>query len=261
MVSGDVAVPVVVAAQTGRRSVRLVWRNECGGLTFELGLGSARSFIKWAPVDSGIDLAVEVDRLRWAASYAPVPRVLRSGGDETGTWMVTAPLPGDSAVSPRWRSDPATSVTAIGSGLRALHDAFPVERCPFSWSVSDRLALARKRAATGLLVPGQWHAEFQSLTVPRAMRLLDDIPPVDRLVVCHGDACAPNTLLTVDGRCCGHVDFGALGVADRWADLAIATWSTQWNYGPGWEGLLLAAYGIDRDLGRTAYYRLLWDLT
>jgi len=49
--------------------------------------------------------------------------------------------------------------------------------------------------------------------------------------------------------------FGALGVADRWADLAIATWSTQWNYGPGWERHLLAAYGINRDLRRTAYYR------
>jgi kanamycin kinase len=51
----------------------------------------------------------------------------------------------------------------------------------------------------------------------------------------HGDACAPNTLISHDGHCSGHVDFGALGTADRWADLAIATWSTIWNYGPGWE--------------------------
>jgi aminoglycoside phosphotransferase len=35
------------------------------------------------------------------------------------------------------------------------------------------------------------------------------------------------------GACSGHVDLGARGVADRWADLAIATWSTQWNYGAG----------------------------
>ena len=81
-----------------------------------------------------------------------------------------------------------------------------------------------------------------------------------RLVVCHGDACAPNTLLHADGRCSGRVDVGALGLADRWADLAVATWSTRWNYGPGWEGWLLDAYGIDADPERTAYYRLLWDL-
>jgi kanamycin kinase len=51
-----------------------------------------------------------------------------------------------------------------------------------------------------------------------------------------------------------------LGVADRWADLAVATWSTQWNYGPGWEQPLLAAYGVAADPERIRYYRLLWDL-
>jgi kanamycin kinase len=51
-----------------------------------------------------------------------------------------------------------------------------------------------------------------------------------------------------------------MGIADRWADLAVATWSTTWNYGPGWEQELLAAYGVDPDPVRTDYYRLLWDL-
>jgi len=80
-------------------------------------------------------------------------------------------------------------------------------------------------------------------------------------VVCHGDACAPNTLLTVDGHWSGHVDLGLLGTADRWADLAVATWSTEWNYGPGWEQLLLDTYGIAPDPERARYYRLLWDLS
>lgn len=94
-----------------------------------------------------------------------------------------------------------------------------------------------------------------------ALRLAADIPPADRLVVCHGDACAPNTVLTPDGRLSGHVDFGLLGVGDRWADIAVATWSTEWNYGPGWESLLLDSYGIQSDPERTHYYRLLWDLS
>jgi len=34
----------------------------------------------------------------------------------------------------------------------------------------------------------------------------------------------------------------------------------EWNFGAGWEELLLDAYGIDPDPARTAYYRLLWDL-
>jgi kanamycin kinase len=49
-------------------------------------------------------------------------------------------------------------------------------------------------------------------------------------------------------------------VADRWADLAVATWSLGWNYGPGWDATLLDAYGVAPDPERTAYYRLLWEL-
>ena len=93
-----------------------------------------------------------------------------------------------------------------------------------------------------------------------ALDLAVDVPPIDVEVVCHGDACAPNTLISDAGRCAGHVDLGALGVADRWADLAVATWSIGWNYGSGWEPVLLDAYGVDADPERTRYYRLLWDL-
>jgi kanamycin kinase len=75
-------------------------------------------------------------------------------------------------------------------------------------------------------------------------------PPIDRLVVCHGDACAPNTLIDDAGRCCGHVDLGDLGVADRWADIAVAMLSLSWNYSGSWEGELLDAYGVDADPAR-----------
>ena len=94
-----------------------------------------------------------------------------------------------------------------------------------------------------------------------ALVYLENPPPIDRLVVCHGDACAPNTLLDSAGRWTAHDDLGSLGVADRWADLAVACWSLEWNYGDGWEPTLLDAYGIEPDSNRTAYYRLIWDLS
>ena len=49
------------------------------------------------------------------------------------------------------------------------------------------------------------------------------------------------------------------GVADRWADLAVAAWSTEWNYGPGYDGLVYSGYGVAPDAERIAYYRRLWD--
>ena len=191
------------------------------------------------PSDSrAMRVYAEAERLGWARAFLVVPEVVDAGSDDDGCWLVTLRLPGENAVTPRWVADPATAVRAVGEGLRALHARLPVALCPYSWSVTDRLV---------------------EVTDPTTRDRLRDAPAVDRLVVCHGDACAPNTLIADDGTWAAHVDLGSLGVADRWADLAVATWSTVWNYGPGWEDALLDAYGVDPDPERTAYYRDLWE--
>ena len=254
----DVSVPTPVAALARGRVLRLVWENELGGLTFEISAAADGQFVKWAPVGSGLDLTAEIARLRWAAAFVRVPDVLDAGADSAGEWLVTAALPGDSAVSPRWLADPAAAAAAIGHGLRELHDSLPVDDCPFSWQADDRVKQVLTR---GRHDPTMWHPDHAALTTAEAMRRLRETPPLDRLVVCHGDACAPNTLIDNFGNCSGHVDLGDLGVADRWADLAIATWSLDWNYGPGWQHVLLDAYGIAPDEKRISYYRLLWDLS
>lgn len=197
-----------------------VWLNELGGTTFSVADGT--EFVKIYPPAEAHHLAAEVPRLRWAHRFTPVPRVLGAGPG----WLHTAGMPGRSAVDPYWVSRPEAAAAAIGAGLRVLHDALPVADCPFGQ-------------------PGWIRAEA---------------PDADRLVVCHGDACAPNTLMTDDGTCCGHVDLGDLGIADRWADLAVATMSLDWNYpGGDWQALLLDAYGVAPDAERTDYYRACWN--
>ncbi len=259
---GPVEIPSAVRELAAGRSLRAVWRNADGGLTFQLDLGAARQFVKWTPAGNGIDLSAEAVRLRWSARFSAVPQVLDEGADGTGSWLVTAGLPGRVAVDDHWKRDPGTAVRAIGAGLRALHEELPVADCPFDWSAEARLEAARSRAVAGRIDPGDWREDLRHLgPVDRALGLLADIPPVDELVVCHGDACAPNTLIGDDGTCTGHVDLGALGVADHWADLAMATWSTGWNYGPGWEEPLLEAYGVEPDQERITYYRLLRELS
>ena len=76
----------------------------------------------------------------------------------------------------------------------------------------------------------------------------------------HGDACAPNTIIDAVGRWVGHVDLGAVAVADRWADLAVASMSLEWNYGPGHEAAFFAAYGIEPDPVRIEHYGRSWHL-
>ena len=232
-----VAVPGIVTHIAAGRPVKAVWDNEVAGHTFQLGSGAEREFVKVALPHPSVNLTAEADKLAWAGPYLTVPRVLGIGRDGALTWLHTAGLPGRSAVDPQWVARPHAAVTAIGKGLRALHDRLPVEDCPYDWSVRKRLA--------GL--------------DEAARRALPAAPPVDRLVVCHGDACSPNTLMSDDGAFVGHVDIGDLGVADRWADLAIATMSLDWNYPGNYEAALLDAYGVARDDERIAYYRSLWD--
>ena len=57
----------------------------------------------------------------------------------------------------------------------------------------------------------------------------------------------------------GHVDLGDLTVGDRWADLAVASLSLDWNYGEGHQGELFDAYGIAPDVERIRWYRALWE--
>jgi kanamycin kinase len=234
-------VPAVVGRLADSRSVRAVWVNEDGGVTFRVDSdipGSAgREFIKVAKAVTA-DFAGQARRIRWVSRYVAAPPVLGFGVDGDRAWLHTGALPGLSAVHPRWLASPDVAVRAIGAGLRMLHDRLPVRSCPFDWSVTRRLARLSAAGRARVGAP----------------------PPVDKFVVCHGDACSPNTLIDDDGRCCGHVDFGDLGVADRWADLAVATLSLGWNY-PGrvWAAEFFAAYGIEPDSTRLDYYRRLWQ--
>ena len=197
--------------------------------------------MKWAPFPHPeLDFAAEAERMRWAQRWVVVPEVLDLGTDADSQWLRTRALPGRSAVSAFWKARPRMAARGIGAGLRALHDRLPVADCPFSWSVESRVTRAPAR---------------------QARELLTTAPPVDRLVVCHADACVPNTLLDDRGAPVGHVDLGCLGVADRWADLAVATYSLAWNFPGDWEDELLDAYGIARDEERIPYYRRLWDAT
>ena len=211
-------VPKHVADLAGDREVTTVWLNDLGGVTFSL---AGEEFVKVYPEQHAALLVAEAERMTWAIEYHSVPTILSTGPG----WLHTAALPGRSAVDPEWIRRPRTATRAIAQGLRLLHDAAPVEACPFG---------------TPSWIPA-------------------DAPPADRLVVCHGDPCAPNTVVAEDAQCSGNVDLGDLGVADRWADLAVATMSLDWNYGPGFEAEFFDEYEIDPDEERIAYYRARWE--
>jgi kanamycin kinase len=226
---GDDPVPGVVLDLAGGDPVELAWRNDLGGLTFRIG----DRFVKWNPRRTGIELGRERYRLEWLAGRHPAPRVLAWGHDREAEWLVTGALAGGCAVGDRWRARRSEAIRAIADGLRALH-AVSFDDFPAAWT-SD-------------------------VWVGRTPQSIGPRPPIDQPVLVHGDACAPNTLISDEGRWTGNVDFGDLAVGDRWADLAVASMSLDWNFGEGHQQEFFDAYGIRPDAERIAWYRALWDL-
>lgn len=208
---------------------KLVWQNELGGRTFRIG----ERFIKWNPHSTRIDLQRERDNLRWLRGRHPVPEVLDFGSDSHGQWLITAALVGESAIAGRWRENAEVAVRGIAAGLKAIH-AIDVRDFPASWSAAS------------------W--------ATRTPEKLGERPEVQGPVLVHGDACAPNTLIGEDGEFVGHVDLVDLAVGDRWADLAIASMSLDWNYGEGFQEAFFDAYEIKPDSAKLSYYRSLWHL-
>ena len=213
----------------GDAAPELVWRNELGGLTFRIG----ERYVKWNPRTTGIDLSREARRLGWLAGRHPAPRVVEFGSDEDAEWLVTEAVSGELAVGDRWRARRPEAIRAIADGLLAIH-AIPISDFPGGWT--------------------------EEVWVGRQPASIEPRPPVLDPVLVHGDACAPNTLISLEGRWTGNVDFGDLAVGDRWADLAVASMSLDWNFGEGHQQELFDAYGIEPDLERIRYYRALWDL-
>jgi len=225
--------------------------------------GGEPLYLKAAAPDAWPGIAAEAARLRWAAAFVPVPRVLESGAGPEGDWMLTAELNGTPAIAPALVADPDRLARAIGRGLRRFHDALPVAGCPFDARTETLFARVHARAAAGAIEPAAFHAEHAAFDVAGALAELGRLRPSgeDGLVVCHGDACYPNMLIGADGEVCGYLDLGELGVGDRWWDLAAATWSTTWNLGPGFEAALLEGYGAPPDPRRQAFFRLLYDVS
>lgn len=242
----------------------LFWDQYAEVSTWRLEHADGRvCFVKVSKAGQWVSRQDECERLRWSKPYLPVPEVLDCGSDSETEWLVSVELPGIDATRHPLRSDPAQLVRALAIGLARFHESAPVGECPFDFQLDTALARVRRRVEEGRIDAAEdFNDDHAHLTLEEALTFLEQKRPTDEdLVVCHGDYCPPNVLLDRDGLITGYLDVGELGVADRWWDVAVGAWAATWNYGPGHEDLFYAAYGIQRDDERIAFYRLLYDLT
>ncbi len=213
-------------------------------------------FVKTEEAGIFSELPAEAARLRWLhANGIACPQVLDESHDAARNWLLMTTIPGrDLASSPHL--EPWQIVEIAADALQALH-RLDVTACPYDRRLDHCIAEAQARTKAGIVD----EADFDDTRVGRTAQdvfgeLLQRRPGSEDLVVVHGDASLPN-LLADAGRFTGFIDCARMGVADRHVDLAIASWSVQYNLGEAWVEPFLSRYNTTIDPERMDYYLLL----
>jgi kanamycin kinase len=256
----EAVVPPALRSAYGDRRWEVAYRGE-RAVTYRASSPSGEAlFVKIGRLGPRPTFEEEFERLEWARAYLPVPVAIEVGSDGGIEWLVTREVPGVDAITAAAALGTEVVVRELARGLRRFH-ATDLVACPFDFRLDAALGVARDRLAKGQITPSRdFHVEHRHLPAAEAVSVLEHSRPAfEDLVVSHGDYCAPNILFR-DGVAAAFLDLGELGIADRWWDLAVATWSIAWNFGEGYEELFLQEYGVAPDTERTKFFRLLYDV-
>ncbi|GAA5082874.1 hypothetical protein GCM10023319_26140 [Nocardia iowensis] len=241
-----IPLPPKVAALLGGTPT---WSDEHEGMSGGVAFVNETYWVK-----RGSKAVAEHERLNWLRGRGiQLPEVVEFDGDV----LVLADAGVTSLAARDDAGSGATSVgTIMGELLRRLH-SIPVAECPFDGRLDVVLAQARRQVIEGLVDRDDFDDENQGCTPEDVLaRLLAERPDHEELVVAHGDFTPPNVL---EGAIL--LDVGALGVADRYRDLALAVRDLRDDFGDTEVAAFFTAYGLDEpDHRRLAYYRLLDEL-
>lgn len=158
-------------------------------------------------------------------------------------WLLTARVPGEDCIDPRYMQDPIRLCDTTAELLRMLHST-DFTGCPIPNRTADYLSTAAKNFAAKAydvsLFPDNW-----GYTSPEeAWQVVEEngkYLKTDTLL--HGDYCLPNIILE-DWRFSGFIDLDTGGVGDRHVDLFWGAWSLNFNLKTNqYRNRFLDAYG------------------
>ncbi|MEV6321786.1 phosphotransferase [Nocardia sp. NPDC051787] len=224
------------------------WSDEHEGMSGDVVLVNGAYWLKRGP-----KAVAEHERLHWLRGRGiRLPEVAAFEDDV----LLLADASAPSLAARAGAAYPASIGTVLGSVLRRLH-SIPVDECPFDGRLDVILAQARRHVIEDLVDPDDFDDDNRGSTPAQILaRLLAQRPDQEDLVVAHGDFTPSNVL---EGEIL--LDLGALGVADRYRDLALAVRDLREDFGDAEVTAFFAAYGLaEPDESRLEYYRLLDEL-
>nr|WP_086009099.1 APH(3'') family aminoglycoside O-phosphotransferase [Nocardia brevicatena] len=232
----------------------------------------ATRYAKCVPAVDVAVLKAERDRVEWLTGQGvPGPRVLDWHSGEAGAYLVTGAVSGVSA-DRLPAADLRVAWEHIADAVRGLH-GLPVERCPFRRGLDVMVTMAREVVGRGAVNPEFLPVEQQHTPPEELLARLE--PEIARMraqesvdtVVCHGDLCLPNIVVDPETlKVSGFIDLGRLGLADRYADLALLlanareTWQDE-QQARAADTVFADRYGVVLDHDRLNFYLRLDPLT
>lgn len=206
-------------------------------------------------------LVAEADRLRWLGGRVAAPEVVAFEHEGTRASLVTTAIAGTPASDPVHRVEGLQLATAVGAGLRAIHDVDPAD-CPFDERLVARRAVIERRVSTGLVDRADLSEPYRRHDPDQLLALWWRGEPTDDedLVVTHGDYTLGNVRIG-GGEVVGVEGWRRCGVADRYVDLAVAARSLADAVGPELTLAFFDAYGVtEPSLTKIDFYALAAEL-
>jgi aminoglycoside phosphotransferase len=237
------------------------WRQNNAGFSpakvFRLDAENKKSlYLKISPRSLAHSLLQEKTKLEWLKNRLPVPEVLMFAEDESADYLLLSAIRGADASDASLKADIPRVIEQLTRGLKTIH-SLPIENCPFDESNDYKIPLAGKLVENNLVDEDDFDEIRQGRAAADLFQELIAAKPDDEdLVFTHGDYCVPNIIFE-NGRLSGFVDWGNAGVADRFQDIALLTRSVIYNFGKEYEKSVYKIYGIEPDLEKIHFYRLL----
>jgi aminoglycoside 3'-phosphotransferase II len=236
-----------------------IGEGESDAQVFRLQQADVVRYLKISASDAQFPVQRDKARLDWLASRIPVPEALHYAESATQQFLLMTALDGLHPMHDDLNWSPQERVTFLAEAARRFH-SLPVADCSFSARIDEQIEAARQNVESGLVRTDLFEPEWQNET-PQSLfeKLLALKPENEDLVVTHGDLYPLNIrAYAADKTLSGYIDVGAMGVADRYTDLAVIVNAITWHLGTEWIEPFFRAYGVESpDTHKLQFYQLL----
>ena len=208
---------------------------------------------------------------RWLQGKLPVPEIIEEAFVDGTRFLLMSRIPGMHLCKPEILDDQVLLAELVAEGLRQLW-AVDITGCPADRTLDQKFKEIEAGIRSGTIT--MEYARQEETYGPSGFRTPSELfdwlvkhRPEEEKVLVHGDYCLPN-IFCKGRKLNGFIDLGQAGMADKWVDIEMVSWS-MWANSTGQFGgkcrtfdkkLLYDALDMQPDDEKIRYYSLLNEL-